>query len=117
MKQWEQSQAHELTKIRAAQRHLIYNVVAYLAISILEYWLAAISQSQTLRADAFNNLSGIISTVLLMMGLHIAQDINDNDILREPNFRTASTRRCWVGTNGFSLFAGAMKRSSPWLRR
>ncbi|MEE6634630.1 cation diffusion facilitator family transporter [Limosilactobacillus pontis] len=80
MKQWEQSQAHELTKIRAAQRHLIYNVVAYLAISILEYWLAAISQSQTLRADAFNNLSGIISTVLLMMGLHIAQDINDNDI-------------------------------------
>ena len=28
MKQWEQSQAHELTKIRAAQRHLIYNVVA-----------------------------------------------------------------------------------------
>ena len=58
MKQWEQSQAHELTKIRAAQRHLIYNVVAYLAISILEYWLAAISQSQTLRADAFNNLVG-----------------------------------------------------------
>lgn len=80
MKQWEQSQADELTKIRAAQRHLIYNVVAYFAISILEYWLAAISQSQTLRADAFNNLSGIISTVLLMMGLHIAQDINDDDI-------------------------------------
>lgn len=80
MKQWEQSQANELTKIRAAQRHLIYNVVAYCAISVLEYWLAAISQSQTLRADAFNNLSGIISTVLLMMGLHIAQDIHDDDI-------------------------------------
>lgn len=55
-------------------------MVAYCAISVLEYWLAAISQSQTLRADAFNNLSGIISTVLLMMGLHIAQDINDDDI-------------------------------------
>ena len=51
MKQWEQSQANELTKIRAAQRHLIYNVVAYCAISVLEYWLAAISQSQTLHDD------------------------------------------------------------------
>ncbi|MCH3921424.1 cation diffusion facilitator family transporter [Limosilactobacillus sp.] len=80
MKQWESNQAAELAKIRAAQRHLIYNVVAYCSISVIEYWLAAISRSQTLRADAFNNLSGIISTVLLMMGLHIAQDIHDDDI-------------------------------------
>ncbi len=78
---WEQTQATELAKIRASQRHLIYNVAAYLLISILEYWLAAISKSQTLRADAFNNLSGIISTVLLMLGLHIAQDVDDDDII------------------------------------
>lgn len=77
---WEEDQGIELRKIRASQRHLIYNLVAYLLISIIEYWLAAISKSQTLRADAFNNLSGIISTFLLMMGLHIAQDINDDDI-------------------------------------
>ncbi len=78
---WEQTQANELAKIRAAQRHLVYNVVAYLVISIIEYWLAAVSRSQTLRADAFNNLSGIISTVLLMIGLHIAQDVDDDDII------------------------------------
>lgn len=78
---WEQTQASELAKIRASQRHLIYNVAAYLLISILEYWLATLSKSQTLRADAFNNLSGIISTVLLMIGLHIAQDVNDDDII------------------------------------
>ena len=78
---WERTQANELAKIRAAQRHLVYNVVAYLVISIIEYWLAAISRSQTLRADAFNNLSGIISTVLLMIGLHIAQDVDDDDII------------------------------------
>lgn len=77
---WEKNQAKELAKLKAAQRHLIYNVAAYLLISIIEYWLAAISRSQTLRADAFNNLSGIISTVLLMIGLHIARDIDDNDI-------------------------------------
>lgn len=77
---WEQNQAAELEKTRASQRHLIYNLAAYLAISIIEYWLAAISKSQTLRADAFNNLSGIISTFLLMMGLHVAQHIGDDDI-------------------------------------
>ena len=81
MAQWEDTQARELAKIRASQRHLIYNVVAYLLISIIEYWLAAVSKSQTLRADAFNNLSGIISTVLLMLGLHIAQDVDDDDII------------------------------------
>ena len=81
MAQWEDTQAKELVKIRASQRHLIYNVVAYLLISIIEYWLAAVSKSQTLRADAFNNLSGIISTVLLMLGLHIAQDVDDDDII------------------------------------
>lgn len=77
---WEKNQANELAKIRASQRHLIYNLIAYVSISIIEYWLAAISKSQTLRADAFNNLSGIISTFLLMMGLHIASDIDDDDI-------------------------------------
>lgn len=81
MKQWEHTQAVELTKIRASQRHLIYNLAAYILISIIEYWLAALSKSQALRADAFNNLSGIISTFLLMMGLHIAQDVDDDDII------------------------------------
>ena len=78
---WEQTQASELAKIRASQRHLIYNVAAYLLISVLEYWLAALSKSQTLRADAFNNLSGIMSTVLWMIGLHSAQDVDDDDII------------------------------------
>ena len=81
MNNWEKTQATELVKIRASQHHLIYNLVAYVVISIIEYWLAEISKSQTLRADAFNNLSGIISTFLLMMGLHIAQDVDDDDII------------------------------------
>ncbi|HAT53868.1 MAG TPA: cation transporter [Lactobacillus sp.] len=59
-------------------RHLGLNVLAYLSISVIEYVLAAMSQSQTLRADAFNNLSGIVSSLLLMIGIHIAKD-TDND--------------------------------------
>ncbi|MCF6166137.1 cation diffusion facilitator family transporter [Furfurilactobacillus rossiae] len=63
-------------------RHLSLNVVAYVSISVIEYALAAISQSQTLRADAFNNLSGIISSLLLMLGLHIARDTDDDEFDR-----------------------------------
>lgn len=70
---WQQAQTAETEKIRASRRHLVYNVLAYLLISIIEYILATIGKSQTLKADAFNNLSGIISSVLLMMGLYIAE--------------------------------------------
>ncbi|MDO4902778.1 MAG: cation diffusion facilitator family transporter [Limosilactobacillus sp.] len=78
---WEKNQAKELEKIKESQKHLIYNVAAYVLISILEFVLAEISKSQTLRADALNNLSGIISTALLMIGMHIATDMDDDDII------------------------------------
>lgn len=82
--EWEQIQQRELGKLRAAKRHLMVNIGAYLSISVLEGILSSISGSQTLRADAFNNLSGIISTVLLIIGLHIASDIDDDDIAGIP---------------------------------
>lgn len=59
-------------------RHLSLNLIAYLSISVIEYALAEMSQSQTLRADAFNNLSGIVSSLLLMLGIHIARDTDDD---------------------------------------
>ena len=61
---WEKIQQAELDKLHNASRHLWINVCAYLTISIIEYFLSILSSSQTLRADAFNNLSGIISTTL-----------------------------------------------------
>lgn len=81
---WEKIQHQELTKLHQASRHLWLNVLAYLLIAIIEYFLAKISHSQTLRADAFNNLSGIISTSLLLIGIHIAKDIDDKDIAGIP---------------------------------
>ena len=77
---WESIQSKELAKLCAAIRHLFIKLGAYVLISISEYGVASVSHSQTLRADAFNNLSGIISTILLMIGLHIAKDIDDDDI-------------------------------------
>lgn len=81
---WEKIQQKELGKLISAKRHLYVNIGAYLLISVIEGILSSISGSQTLKADAFNNLSGIISTVLLIIGIHIASDIDDDDIAGIP---------------------------------
>ncbi|ATU70567.1 cation transporter [Levilactobacillus brevis] len=81
---WHARQQEELQKLRGAQQHLLLNVGAYLTISVIEFYLAIIGHSQTLRADAFNNLSGIISSVLLFVGIHSARDIDDDDLMGQP---------------------------------
>jgi len=48
---WHARQQEELQKLRGAQQHLLLNVGAYLAISVIEFYLAIIGHSQTLRAD------------------------------------------------------------------
>ncbi|MDT7013231.1 cation transporter [Levilactobacillus namurensis] len=82
--QWRATQAGELQKLRRAQNHLWLNVAAYLAISVIEFYLAIVGHSQTLRADALNNLSGIISAALLLVGIFIARDVDDDDLLGQP---------------------------------
>ncbi|GAF38683.1 Co Zn Cd cation transporter [Agrilactobacillus composti DSM 18527 = JCM 14202] len=66
------TQKAAILNIKIASRHLWLNAAAYLTIFGLEYWLANLGHSAVLRADAFNNLSGIISTLLLMIGLRAA---------------------------------------------
>ena len=105
---WEKIQQKELGKLISAKRHLYVNIGAYLLISVIEGILSSISGSQTLKADAFNNLSGIISTVLLIIGIHIASDIDDDDIAGIPKFRCEKQATISV----FNLRVGVTKRFS-----
>ncbi|WP_338232463.1 cation diffusion facilitator family transporter [Companilactobacillus muriivasis] len=81
---WKKMQKEELQRLRSAQHHLWFNVSAYLLISVIEYYLAIVGHSQTLRADALNNLAGIISAVLLLIGIFIARDTDDDDFMGQP---------------------------------
>ena len=81
---WQQIQSKELEKLHKASHHLFFNVGAYLLISVVEFYLAVVGHSQTLRADALNNLAGIISAVLLLTGIFIARDIDDDDLMGRP---------------------------------
>lgn len=71
----------EIDKLNAASKYLYLNVAIYILITIVEYWLASIGHSQALKADALNNLSGVISTGVLILGIREATNVNDDDIL------------------------------------
>jgi cation diffusion facilitator family transporter len=71
----------EIDTLKSAIKYLWINILIYLLITVVEYWLSIIGQSQALRADALNNLSGIISTGFLIVGLHEATNVNDDDII------------------------------------
>lgn len=83
-REWEEIQQKELNNLNQAMKHLYLNVIAYTFIAIIEYIMAYVGHSQTLMADAWNNISGIVSTGLLMIGIHIARDIDDDDIAGIP---------------------------------
>ncbi|WP_201308404.1 cation diffusion facilitator family transporter [Companilactobacillus farciminis] len=71
----------EINKLNYSIRFLYINVFIYILITIVEYWLAKIGNSQALRADALNNLSGVISTGILILGIKEATNVDDDDIL------------------------------------
>lgn len=81
---WQAIQRQVVQNLRTARHHLYGNVAVYLGLFLIEDWFAQLGQSQTLRADAFNNLSGILSTGLLMTGLFIATKTHDDDLLGAP---------------------------------
>ncbi|MFC6253213.1 cation diffusion facilitator family transporter [Secundilactobacillus hailunensis] len=71
-------EAAEIKRLQHALKSLWVNIGIYLAITAIEYWLASIGHSQALRADAMNNLSGVMSTFFLIVGLHTATDSDDH---------------------------------------
>ncbi|WP_434434000.1 cation diffusion facilitator family transporter [Lactiplantibacillus paraplantarum] len=81
---WHQIEHPVVISLKTARHHLWGNVAVYLGLFIIELLGAHWGHSQALRADAFNNLSGIFSTGLLMTGLFIASRTHDNDLFGAP---------------------------------
>ncbi|MCV3761933.1 cation transporter [Companilactobacillus farciminis] len=81
---WHQIEQPVVISLKTACHHLWGNVAVYLGLFIIELLGARWGHSQALRADAFNNLSGIFSTGLLMTGLFIASRTHDDDLFGAP---------------------------------
>ncbi|WP_334330119.1 cation diffusion facilitator family transporter [Companilactobacillus sp. HBUAS59699] len=74
----------EIKRLKTSVKYLWINIFIYLLITCVEYFLSTIGHSQSLRADAFNNLSGVISTALLIFGIYEATNVNDDDFVGIP---------------------------------
>ena len=81
---WERLQSEQFKNYRVVKRNLLFNVLIYVLIFLIEYWLAIQSGAEVLKADAFNNLSGVISTFLLIVGIHIASDEDETRLIGFP---------------------------------
>ena len=81
---WQALQRQQLNNFKVVKYNLIFNVSMYFLIFIIEYYLALKSHAEVLKADAFNNLSGVISTFLLIIGVHIASDQDETRLVGFP---------------------------------
>lgn len=81
---WKKLQTKQFNKFKIVKRNLIFNVSMYFLIFIIEYYLAIKSHAEVLKADAFNNLSGVVSTFLLIVGIHIASDRDETRLIGFP---------------------------------
>lgn len=81
---WSQTQNKQNKQFKLVKINLLCNMFIYLIIFIIEYILAIKSKSEVLKADAYNNLSGIISTLLLFIGIHIASDQDEIRLIGFP---------------------------------
>ncbi|HEY2567531.1 MAG TPA: cation transporter [Candidatus Aquirickettsiella sp.] len=99
-------QEKNIKNINTSKKFLWMNIIVYLLISIIEYYLSIVSQSQMLKSDALNNLSGILSTGLLLIGLYIATGKKE-EVLGKP---TADRERSQISRlkfeTIFTLIAG-----------
>lgn len=67
------------TNLKLAERGAILSICVYLILSIAKLGIGNALQSDSLRADAFNNLSDIAGNVAVLIGLRMAQKPADHD--------------------------------------
>lgn len=83
-KAYQLAQKEEINNLIKSRKFLWINAGSYLIIMVIEYFLSILGKSQALRADAFNNLSGVISTALLIIGTFVATNNKDDDFVGKP---------------------------------
>lgn len=65
--------------LKLGERGAILSIVAYLFLSILKLIVGYISESEALRADGLNNITDIIASVAVLIGLKVSQRPPDSD--------------------------------------
>lgn len=65
--------------LKLGERGAILSIIAYLFLSVLKLIVGYISESEALRADGLNNITDIIASVAVLIGLKVSQRPPDSD--------------------------------------
>lgn len=65
--------------LKLAERGALLSIWAYVILSVIKLTFANMSHSESLRADAFNNITDILGNVAVLIGLKIAHRPADHD--------------------------------------
>lgn len=67
------------TNLRAGEKGAYLSIVAYIFLSTLKLIFGYVGDSQALRADGLNNLTDIVASIAVLIGLRISQRPPDDD--------------------------------------
>lgn len=67
------------TNLRAGEKGAYLSICAYIFLSVLKLTFGYVGNSQALRADGLNNLTDIIASIAVLIGLRISQRPPDDD--------------------------------------
>lgn len=65
--------------LKLAERGALISIWAYVILSVIKLTFANMSHSESLRADAFNNITDILGNIAVLIGLKIARRPADDD--------------------------------------
>ena len=65
--------------LKLAERVALLSIWAYVILSVIKLTFATMTNSESLRADAFNNITDILGSVAVLIGLKIARRPADDD--------------------------------------
>lgn len=72
-------QNNRTNNLKLAERGVWISISAYILLSVLQIAVAQLTNSDSLRANGFNNFTDIIGNIAILIGLRIARIPRDND--------------------------------------
>ncbi|WEV45460.1 cation diffusion facilitator family transporter [Streptococcaceae bacterium ESL0687] len=66
-------------ELKLAERGALISIIAYVVLSIIKIAVANITNSESLRADGFNNITDILGNIAVLAGIRMARRPADSD--------------------------------------
>ncbi|WP_068674743.1 cation diffusion facilitator family transporter [Oceanobacillus sp. Castelsardo] len=66
-------------KLKMGERGAIVSIISYIGLSVLKLYIGNVSNSEALKADGLNNITDILASIAVLIGLKLSQKPADED--------------------------------------